>query len=101
MEPGRRQSSPKPVSPKLIQPINEAGPSRIASPPATEEHPPPEDSTASDPFDGLSEEEIFRLVTRPDDIEGVKDWGIPPAVDPEQASDALKVSRFALRHGHS
>jgi hypothetical protein len=81
--------------------MNEAGPSRIAPPPATEDYPPPEDSTAADPFDGLSEEEIFRLVTRPGDIEGVKDWGIPPAVDPEQASDALKVSRFALRSGHS
>jgi hypothetical protein len=40
----------------------------------------------------MSEEEIFKIVTRPDEIEGVADWGIPPEVDPSQASESLKVS---------
>jgi hypothetical protein len=40
----------------------------------------------------MSEEEIFRIVSRPDEIDGVADWGIPPEVDPDQASEALKVS---------
>ena len=46
-----------------------------------------------DPFEGMSEEEIFKIVTRPAEIEGVSDWGIPAEVDPDQASDALKVCR--------
>jgi len=49
---------------------------------------------SSDPFEGMSEEEIFKIVTRPAEIEGVADWGIPAEVDPDQASDALKVPRY-------
>lgn len=45
-----------------------------------------------DPFEGMSEEEIFKIVTRPAEFEGIADWGIPPEVDPDQASDALKVN---------
>lgn len=65
-----------------------AGPSRLPSPQDNGN----EGGAATDPFEGMSEEDIFRIVTRPDEIEGVVDWGIPPAVDPAQASDALKVS---------
>lgn len=43
-------------------------------------------------FAGMDDEEIFRLVTKPNEIDGVADWGIPPEVDPDEADDALKVS---------
>lgn len=44
-----------------------------------------------DPFAGLSDEQVFRLVTRPDDVPGIPDWGIPAAADTALASDKLKV----------
>jgi hypothetical protein len=73
-----------------------AGPSRLPSPqqagPIVDEN-----QASTDPFEGMSEEQIFRIVTRPDEIEGVADWGIPPAVDPAQATDALKVSHAVTR----
>ena len=49
---------------------------------------------SADPFEGMSEEEIFKIVTRPAEIEGVADWGIPAEVDPSRAPDALKVWRY-------
>jgi hypothetical protein len=49
-----------------------------------------------DPFEGMTEEEIFKVVTRPAEIEGTADWGIPAAVDPDRASDTLKVSSYSL-----
>jgi hypothetical protein len=53
-----------------------------------------------DPFEGMTEEEIFKVVTRPAEIEGIADWGIPAAVDPDQASDTLKVLHI-FRNDHS
>jgi len=46
-------------------------------------------------FDGMSEEEIFREITRPKELDGKNDWGIPPLTD-EQPSPALtaKVANF-------
>jgi hypothetical protein len=55
----------------------------------------------ADSFEGMSEEEIFKIVTRPAEIEGVADWGIPAEVDPDQASDALKVCRYVRPDGAS
>ena len=55
------------------------------------------ETRTTDPFEGMSEEEIFKIVTRPAEIEGVADWGIPAEVDPDQASDALKVCRCTRR----
>jgi hypothetical protein len=39
----------------------------------------------------LDEHEIFRRITRPPDIPGLKNWGIPDEVDPDSASATLKV----------
>lgn len=90
--PSRQVSSPKPVSLEAsTRTPNEPGPSRIPSPSAVDQGSPDKDNN-DDPFEGMTEEEIFRLVTRPDDLEGVEDWGIPPEVDPDQSSDVLKVS---------
>ncbi|WRT68822.1 uncharacterized protein IL334_005802 [Kwoniella shivajii] len=41
-------------------------------------------------FDGLTEEQVFNIVTTPDQIDGTEDWGIPSEVDPDESSDALK-----------
>jgi hypothetical protein len=38
----------------------------------------------------MSEEEIFREITRPKELDGKNDWGIPPLTD-EQPSPALTV----------
>lgn len=93
MENPSRQSSPKPVSLEAsTRTPNEAGPSHIPSPSVADQGSPGKDNN-DDPFEGMTEEEIFRLVTRPDDLEGVEDWGIPPEVNPDQSSDVLKVSR--------
>jgi hypothetical protein len=40
----------------------------------------------------LSDEEVFRRVSRPDEIPGQENWGIPDEVDPEACDDALKLS---------
>ena len=42
-------------------------------------------------YDGMTEQEIFKIVTRPEEIEGVEDWGIPPAADPKFCDPKLKV----------
>ncbi|ORX38982.1 HCNGP-like protein-domain-containing protein [Kockovaella imperatae] len=44
----------------------------------------------------MTEEEMFRRVTRPPDIDGLEDWGIPPEVDPGECSTQLrdKVAQF-------
>jgi hypothetical protein len=42
-------------------------------------------------FEGMTEEEVFRLATLPKDIEGVDNWGIPDEVDPEECARGLKV----------
>ncbi|KAK1922375.1 HCNGP-like protein-domain-containing protein [Papiliotrema laurentii] len=49
-----------------------------------------------DKYAGLSEDEVFALATRPDDIPGVEEWGIPHAVDTERCSPQLraKVAQF-------
>lgn len=44
-----------------------------------------------DKYAGLSEDEVFALATRPDDIPGVEEWGIPHAVDTERCSPQLRV----------
>ena len=41
---------------------------------------------------GMSEEEAFRTVTRPAEIEGLENWGIPDEVDPGEASPELTVT---------
>ena len=43
-------------------------------------------------YPGLSDEEVFKLVTMPDAVDDVDDWGIPAEVPPEETSDALQVS---------
>ncbi|KAI9636614.1 HCNGP-like protein-domain-containing protein [Dioszegia hungarica] len=47
-------------------------------------------------YPGWSDEEVFRRVSRPDEIPGLENWGIPAEVDPEECDDALKakVSNF-------
>jgi hypothetical protein len=47
-------------------------------------------------FAGMSEAEVFRFATRPREIPGTVDWGIPPEVDPAEASDVLKVIMVSL-----
>lgn len=49
--------------------------------------PEPED----DRFAGMTEQDIFRVATRPPEIDGVADWGIPAAVDPAESDLRLKV----------
>nr|XP_018258940.1 uncharacterized protein I303_08480 [Kwoniella dejecticola CBS 10117]OBR81098.1 hypothetical protein I303_08480 [Kwoniella dejecticola CBS 10117] len=41
-------------------------------------------------FEGLNEDEILRIVTTPQEIEGLDNWGIPDEVDPGECSDTLK-----------
>ncbi len=41
-------------------------------------------------YDGLTDDEIFRRITRPPDLPGVRDWGIPPETD-ESCDPALSV----------
>jgi len=72
--------------------MSSAGPSRPRSPLKSAVIDIPE-AISADPFEGMSEEEIFKIVTRPAEIEGVTDWGIPAEDDPDQASDALKACR--------
>jgi len=69
-----------------------AGSSRPRSPRSTDVSVEDADTRPADPFEGMTEEEIFKIVTRPAEIEGLSDWGIPLEVDPDQASDTLKVS---------
>ena len=95
----RKDQSPrkrKTVNYSDFAPLEAPGPSRPSSPPLAQMT---KESTADDIFSGMDDEEIFRLVTRPDEIEGVADWGIPPEVDPDQAADPLKVS-WQVRRGH-
>lgn len=82
--------SPKRKSIKYSEfaPSESSGPSRPRSPPAVVDLAEDDD----DPLAGLTEEEILKLATRPDEVEGVADWGIPPAVNPDEASDTLKVN---------
>jgi hypothetical protein len=87
---------PSPVTRDTTAEPSSAGPSRPRSPPKTTAMNDTGTRTA-DPFEGMSEEEIFKIVTRPAEIEGVADWGIPSEVDPNQASDALKVCRYTRR----
>jgi hypothetical protein len=84
---------PSPVTRDTTAEPSSAGPSRPRSPQKVTTMDDTETRNV-DPFDGMSEEEIFKIVTRPADIEGVADWGIPAEVDPNQASDALKVRRY-------
>jgi hypothetical protein len=90
--PSRRSS---PVTRDTNAEASSAGPSRPRSPQKTKMTDDTEVRTA-DPFEGMSEEEIFKIVTRPAEIEGVVDWGIPAEVDPDQASDTLKVGRYLI-----
>ena len=46
--------------------------------------------TKSGKFDGMSDDQILRIITKPADC-GVEDWGIPPAVPSDMADDRLKV----------
>ena len=90
---GSASRDPSPRKRKTVNysdfaPLEAPGPSRPRSPPVTTLTQP----TENDLFVGMDEEEIFRLVTKPDEIEGVADWGIPPEVDPAEADDKLKVS---------
>ncbi|ORY29104.1 HCNGP-like protein-domain-containing protein [Naematelia encephala] len=49
----------------------------------------------------LTEDELFLRATRPPDMPGIDDWGIPPEVDPSEASPALtnKVQQFLRLKG--
>ncbi|BEI83769.1 hypothetical protein CcaverHIS002_0403730 [Cutaneotrichosporon cavernicola] len=51
-------------------------------------------SPSEDEFEGMSEEDIFRLATRPTGDES--EWGLPPEMDPNTADSRLqaKVSQF-------
>ena len=44
-----------------------------------------------DRFAGMSDLEIFRLVTAPPEIPGVSEWGIPPEVESSKADLRLRV----------
>ncbi|KAK4685025.1 hypothetical protein P7C73_g5138, partial [Tremellales sp. Uapishka_1] len=50
-------------------------------------HPDPDLETWQSLYPGLSEDQVFKLVTRPED----SDWEIPDAVDAELADERLKV----------
>lgn len=81
----------RPVSPEIRDTTtgsSSAGPSRPRSPQNIDTI----TAIPIDPFEGKTEEEIFKIVTRPAEFEGIADWGIPAEVDPNQASDALKVN---------
>ncbi|OXB33696.1 hypothetical protein J007_06623 [Cryptococcus neoformans] len=45
---------------------------------------------------GMSDDEILRMVITPAEVEGDEDWGIPPEVDPTECDPRLKakVERF-------
>ena len=49
-------------------------------------------------YAGMSEQQVFDAVTRPEDIPGMEEWGIPKAVDPEECSPQLKVGRALPLH---
>lgn len=53
-----------------------------------------EENVGTDPMRGLSEDEIFARVSRPENIPGLENWGIPPAVDPDLCSPQLKVRLY-------
>ena len=57
--------------------------------------------TSTSVYDGMSEEAIFRAVTRPQPIEGVSDWGIPDAVDPSLCPPELTVRSCSIIVVHS
>lgn len=40
---------------------------------------------------GLSDDEILRMVITPAEIEGDEDWGVPPEVDPAECDPKLKA----------
>lgn len=95
--PPSRDRSPrkrKTVNYSDFAPLEAPGPSRPRSPPVDTA---PTASTSNDPFEGMDEDEIFRLVTKPEEIEGLADWGIPPEVDPTEADDTLKVISIYLQ----
>jgi hypothetical protein len=48
-------------------------------------------------YPGMSDDEVFRMVSRPQEILGVDDWGIPGEVDPVECGEALKVSYRSVR----
>ena len=54
-------------------------------------------------YAGMTDQEVFDAVTRPDGIAGLEDWGIPPAADPSECSPQLKVhyKTFASRTSSS
>jgi hypothetical protein len=39
----------------------------------------------------MTDAQMFQAIMRPPPLGGVEDWGIPPEVDPDMASDELKV----------
>ena len=45
---------------------------------------------------GLSDDEILRMVIPPAEIEGDEDWGVPPEVDPAECDPKLKVVHLFL-----
>jgi len=59
-------------------------------PPALEEKE-MEDNGFGPMYAGMTEQEVFDAVTRPDDIPGMPNWGIPPPVDTKECSPQLKV----------
>ena len=50
------------------------------------------ETSGRDGTNELTEDEMFQRVTRPLPIDGLEDWGIPPAVDPGECDPALIVS---------
>lgn len=41
----------------------------------------------------MTDDEVFRIVSRPEGTVGLDDWGIPGEVDPKECSEELQVLR--------
>ncbi len=46
-----------------------------------------------------TEEETFRRINRPPEVDGLENWGIPEEVDPSEASPALTVGLASSLRG--
>lgn len=46
---------------------------------------------STDDMEGMTQEEMFAIVSKPDPIPGLDNWGIPPPVNPDLCSAQLKV----------
>lgn len=58
-----------------------------------------ESSRWGEGYGGMTDEEVFKAVIRPEEVDGLEDWGIPRGVDPAECSEQLKVGSVLLtRH---